>query len=200
MASSITADIYEGKDVVLRDYLMRVGQQMGIPIMQRDDARDAPIRRVEPSTSYYDESQQKAEERIAWLRSLSPAEVAEEAHRAYTEALDGWKERRAEREALRARYEAMLAQVEEWQPDPLIEGTKENAIRHLRESIKFDCGSGEWDKEPVEKEPREWLRAELDEAARSIQYAMTERAEEIARTNECNRYIDAFYASLPESA
>lgn len=197
MPSGLTADIYEGKDVTLRDYLLRVGRSMGYAILQRDDDPDAPVKRSEPSTSYYDESEAKAEERITWLRSLTPAQVADEAHAEYLTLLKDWKQRRVDRDALRARYEAMIAEVAAWQPDPLIESTKTNAIKYLRESIDFDCGTGEWDKEPVEKEPRAWLQAELDEAARSVQYAVTHRAEEIARTNERNRYIDAFHASLP---
>lgn len=201
MPSGITSDIYEDKDVTLRDYLMRVGRGMAFAIMQRDSDQDEPVKRCEPNTKYYDEKEQSAQARIAELTAMTSEEVAQAAREDFERERAAWEQRKAENAALRARYEAMLAEVEAWEPDPLIAGTKEYALRMLRESIDFDCGRpDEEDRyypEPTEQEPNEWLRYQLGRAHEDVGYAQKHRADELARAEERNRYIDAFYASLP---
>lgn len=56
MPSGMTADIYEGKDVSLRDYLMTVGRGMGFAILQRDDDSSEPVKvtEAEADTRYHD--------------------------------------------------------------------------------------------------------------------------------------------------
>lgn len=200
MPSGITADIYEGKDVSLRDYLMVVGRQMGFAIMQRDDSRDTPIERVEPRTDYHDRALEAAEDTLTRVKAMSDDEVATAAKDAFDKAWRAWAQRRNDEDQLRARYEAMLEQVEAWKPESLMETTKQQAIKYLRESIDFDCPKErKWDTEPELLDGQAWREQQIEKANRDIQYHTAERIKEIARADERNRYIDAFYASLPSA-
>ena len=202
MPNGFTAPIYEGReDFTLRDYLMGVGRGMGFAIMQRDAATDEPIKRVEPSTDYDEEQIRKAQAVLDDLDGMTVAEASERlaAERAATD------ERRRESVqrtlAMRARYERMIREVEAWDPLPLMDSTKEQALRYLRESMEFDCGKpGEEARflgGPTAFDGAEWLTQERQRAQEQILRSRDRIAAEVKRTAERNRYIDAFYESLP---
>lgn len=197
MPTGLTADIYDGSDTSMRAYLMHIGRHMGFAVMQRDDPRDTPIKRVEPHTSYYDESLATNIERRAWLDSLNAKEIAGAAQRAYEDDHGAWFKRRAEKAELQKRYEQMIRQVEAWEPGELLQGVKDLALEQLRQSIDFDCG-GTYDTAPEQPDPYVWLSREIAACDKAVQRAHEGIAEEIARTAERNRYIDAFYAALPD--
>lgn len=203
MPSGITSDIYEGKkEVTLRDYLMTVGRQMGYAIMQRDDDPTKPVEYVEPSTRYYDESIAEAQAVLARIDGMSVEQAQEEANAEYAAELERWKDTERKKLELRDRYEAMIAQVEGWEPDPLIADTKTQAVKYLRESIEFDVGApGEemrYYRYPIRQSGAEWLNAKRDEAKRTIERGRQNIREERERTAERNRYIAAFLDSLPQ--
>lgn len=196
MPNGLTAGIYEGKDVSLRDYLMGVGRQMGFAVLQRDEPLSDPVRTAEPYRTYYDKQEADARQRMAYLAKLKPEHIAAEAHAEYREAFDKWSESRAKTIDLRNRYEGMLIEVMAWRPDALVAFTKEHAERYLREAIEFDCGHVDsW--RPVEREPDVWYREEMAAALKSLERAQTGRDEELERTTDRNRHIEAFLRSLP---
>lgn len=197
MPSGITADIYEGKDVTLRDYLMRVGRGMGYAILQRDDDPSEPVKTTTESSSYYEQRIPELKAQLAALWNLTDDEIAEAARADYQERHDAWERRRTEKAALRERYEDMLAQVEAWEPDPLIASTKEYAIKYLRESIDFDCGGSRFDQEPQPQDPADWLAAQKEDVSDSLARAEAHWEEEKERTADRNRHIEAFLRSLP---
>lgn len=205
MPMGITAAIYEGEDVSVRDYLMGVGRQMGFAIMQRDESMAEPVKPVEPHTSYYDEQIQNAEARLAELDAMTEAQADRAAREDHAQKLKAWQDRRDEKQALRERYEAMVEKVEAWEPDPLIAETtetKELALKYLRESIEFDCDKpGDtflFDSEPQPVTGDLWLTGQRLEAERNLKYGIDHRREELERVEERNRYISAFLRSLPE--
>src|SRR4051794_27715841 len=99
MPSGITAEIYEGKDVSLRDYLMRVGRQMGFAVMQRDSDLDEPVKATEPS-SYYERRVPELDARVQELQAMTEAEADVAAHCDFEERHTAWQETKAERAAL----------------------------------------------------------------------------------------------------
>ena len=201
MPNGYTADIYEGKPTTLADYLMGVGRGMGFAIMQRDDPASEPVRRVEPQTRYYDEALAEARAVLADLDGLTMAQAAERASAEYEAEVSSWLEERDRRLGMRSRYVDMIAQVEAWEPDPLVRVVKEQAIKYLRESLDFDVGP-EGEEMRYRPYPRllggaEWVNAKRAKAQRDVEYNEAERAKEIERAAERNRWIDAFLGSLP---
>lgn len=200
MPMGITAEIYEGKEVTLRDYLMRVGRSMSMAIMQRDSDQDEPVK-LRQESEYAHRSVREHRAELTRLQGLSAADAAREAAQEFTEASERYEATKAEKAALRLRYETMLAQVEAWEPDPKVEYVKEHAIKYLRESIDFDCGHDGDDMRYYDKPERldgpAWLAKKLADEARSLEYAEKQLAEEIERVADFNEHITAFLESLP---
>lgn len=201
MPNGYTAAIYEGKPVTLRDYLMGIGRGMGFAILQRDADRDDPVKLTEPSTGHAERSLADARTRRRVLEQMTPEDAQAAAYADFKDATARWEADLEKSLAMRARYEDMIAQVEAWRPDPLVEGAKEMALRYLRESADFDCGKpGEemrYRPKPELLGGRAWLEREIAEAQRSIAHYEKSIAEELERTAERNRYIEAFLSSLP---
>ena len=203
MPNGYTTDIYDGKPVTLTDYLMGVGRSMGFAIMQRDEAASEPVRTVEPQTSYHDKAISAARATLAEVDALSVAEAVKCALVDYEKANTAWLEARDRIRAMRSRYEEMIRQVEAWHPDPLVLVVKEQALKYLRESVKFDCGDEKaemrWSPPPRRLSGPEWINERRAKARRDIEYHEAERKKEIERTEERNRWITAFLGSLPAS-
>lgn len=201
MPNGYTAAIYEGKDVTLRDYLMGVARGYTLAIMQRDEDLRKPVRRVEPQTRYHDEGIDAAEKRLREVAATSVEEANRKAAEEYKAACADWEIEKDRRLAMRARYEAMVQQVEAWEPDPLVAYLKEGALKHLVDSMKFDCGEPgeEMRYRPYPKllAGAEWIDEQVRKARKDIDYHREERAKELKRTAERNAHIDAFLRSLP---
>lgn len=197
MPSGITADIYEGKDLTLRGYLLRVGRSMGYAVTQRDDPTDAPLRRVEAS-DYHVRQLDKALARIAELHAMSAAERITAAQAAQDEAQARWEAQRVERSELGERYREMISRVREWQPEPIIAATKAYALKYLEESLEGDCRYSS--PPPKRQTTGAWWREQLEAALKSATYHREENVKEITRAADRNAAIDALYASLPADA
>lgn len=202
MPMGITAAIYEDKDVSLRDYLMRVGRSMSMAIMQRDSDQDEPVKlRRESEYAHRSVAEHRAE--LERLRALSAEDAAAEAEHEFAEATEAFEKVKAEKAALRKRYEDMLVQVEGWVPELKVIYVKEHAIKCLRESIEFDCSKDGDDMRYYPKPQRlsgsAWLEQKIASEQRSLAYAEKQLAEEIERVADFNEHIEAFLRSLPDA-
>lgn len=203
MPSGITSDLYEGKDTSLRGYLMSVGRSMGYAIMQRDADRSEPVREVTAS-DYNRRQADTLRQELAEIEGLSVADAWARYLAERAAAVERRDEMVRQRRELRARYTRMLAEVEAWQPDPLIASTKDYALKQLRESIDFDCGhEGEearyWPMPPVYIGGAEYLAGRRKQLQEDIDRAEQHQREEDDRTADRNRHIAAFLGSLPEA-
>jgi hypothetical protein len=201
MPSGITSDLYEGKDTTLRGYLMSVGRSMGYAIMQRDEHPAAAVTEVTAST-YHAEAAAKSRQALADLEQLTVAQAWDLAVGEREEAEAKRREHVQKNRDLRARYTRMLAEVEAWEPDPLVASTKDHALKALRESLDFDCGpEGEelryWPKPALDFDGAAYITRRRAELQKDIEYHDAEQCKEDQRTIERNRHIAAFLGSLP---
>lgn len=197
MPNGYTQGIYEGRDVSLREFLMTVGRGMTMAIMQRDEALDQPVKLRKISTYH----QERLAEALAEQQRLL-AMTFEESHRA---ARDEFEQRQAEHEEaarkdaeLSARYDAMIEQVLGWTPEPEVDYVKTHALRYLRESKEFDCGSI-YPPRPQRLSGSEWRAQKREENDRDIEYHKKEWNDEIERVAGFNERILAFHRSLPDA-
>lgn len=202
MPNGFTAPIYEGReDFTLRDYLMGVGRGMGFAIMQRGEDPSSPIKYVEPSTYYDDEQIRKAQATLAELDGMTIEEAGARLAAERAAADERRRDSVQKTLAMRARYERMIRGVEAWDPVPLMDSTKEQALKYLRESMEFDCGRPGEEARFLDHQTAfdgaEWLTQERRRAQEQITRSREHIAAERKRTAERNRYIDAFYESLP---
>jgi hypothetical protein len=94
--------------------------------------------------------------------------------------------------------EAMLANVNEWEP-PTSEHArlKEFMREQLESSIKWDCGDGTIAyPKPVDKTPAEWRAERLASLASDIAYHEREWRKEVERTESRNEWIKSLRDSL----
>lgn len=201
MPNSCTATIYDGEEVTLRDYLMRVARSCTLAITQRDEHPDNPVRWWKTRVRYRDEQIEKAEATLREVAALSAVEANRRAAAEHRAAVAEWEAERERRLALRRRYESMLEQVEAWEPDPLVAYLKEDAVKHLLDSIEFDCGEPDEEMKyhpyPKRLDGAEWVDRQIRRAQEDLEYHCRERYELLERVVERGAHTDAFLRSLP---
>lgn len=194
MPTGYTAAIKDG--ITFREYAWGCARAFGALIEMRDDPADAEIpERFEPST-YHPERLAEAEVELSRLLGLSEYEVTREADASYAEALTYFEKRNAAKADLRAKYEAMLAQAEAYEP-PTSEHIeyKEFMVSQIRGSIDFDCG-GAWPEKPERETAAAWLDKALSKARWNVRYHEEEGRKELERTESRNRWLTALRESL----
>lgn len=196
MPTGYTADVADGTIGDLRSFALQCARGMGALIMMRDEPWDAPIpERFEPST-YNAERLAEAKAERQRLYNLTNEEADEAAQAEYDEKVAAKAKWLSERTERRNRYNAMIAQVVQWQGAP--EGLKEFMLEQLHTGRDFDCPDNDryWD-EPEVLTGSEWRRKKLEKVQHDIQYHAVEDAKERERTEGRNVWIAQLRASLP---
>ena len=199
MPTGYTYAVADGTVSDLRTFALTCARGMGALIMMRDDPSDADIpKRFEADTKYHDNAIATARQRLAELEAMDEA-FRVSACLAYNQKVAADKRSRiAKNDEQRARYQAMISQVEQWSGAP--EGLREFMLSQLRQSVDFDCPKDPTKYMDKPKSLNAWYGDELRAAAHSIQYNEKERADEIARTAERNAWLERLFASLPAEA
>lgn len=195
MPTGYTAGVADGTVTDLKTFALTLARGMGALVMMRDEPWDAPIPdRFEPS-DYYINRVNEATERYQFLESLSEDEIKVEIEKEKLDYEDRKVANRRKHDETKARYEAMIAKVQEWQGAP--EGIKEFALSQLKDSMEFDCREPYrfWGKEP-ESDPFVWINEQLALAAKEIKRAEEGYTEEVERVNGRNEWIKQLKDSL----
>lgn len=196
MPTGYTHDVQTGKLTNFRDFALRCARAMGACIMQRDDPMGDLPKHREPS-DHHEKGLAKAQADLLrysrMTREEAWAELEAEHDRKVLDAAASRQEKAIERQ----RYEAMLAKVNAWiPPSHEHENFKRFMVSQLTDSIKHDCYEVEI---PAKPTVDEWLAEKIKDANWCIEYHSKGHAEEVARCAGTNQWIDALYASLPES-
>lgn len=196
MPTGYTAKLYEGEEQTFPDFAMTCARAFGALIEMRDMGLDARIPdEFEPPT-YHEKEIRIAKARLATLGEMTPENAARHAKEDYDQAVIAREKAETERNARRERYEAMLADVDKWQP-PTEEhqGLKTFMADQLRESIKFDCGMDYWPDLPT-LDGAEWMAQQVAKAERDVAYHTEEHQKELERTESRNAWVRALRESL----
>ncbi|WP_341209841.1 hypothetical protein [uncultured Sphingomonas sp.] len=194
MPTGYTAAIVDGTVADLRSFALQCARGMGATITMRDDPWDKPIpERFEPST-YYRDRLEEAQADLLALRTMAPAQWQEEADAAYAADAKARDDYLASKVESRARYDAMIAQVEQWQGAP--EGLKPFMLDQLRSGRDFDCSGTSYWKEVEHLSGEEWKMQREEELMRSSARAAEEWQKEQDRTAGRNAWIAQLRASL----
>lgn len=199
MPTGYIAPVADGKITSIVDFAKLCARGMGALIMMRDSPTDAPIPEAfEPSTDYHDKAIEDARARIALYRGMNDKTATERARSAHAEQLEVHVKYRAGQQNRVSMYEAMKSKVMqdiEWP-----EGLGPFMVSQLQESIRFD-GPSEHDT-PISGVPMDgpaWRDAELKRAWKDLGYHENERAKEIERTAERNRWLIDFRIALKQA-
>jgi hypothetical protein len=160
----------------------------------RDDPMDSPIPDAFVPDTYHARELAMAREQLADMQSWDDGRWAREAAKTYAKSVTYAQERNAESAVLRQRYEAMLAEVEAWQP-PTDEHLRLRKFmtEQLTSSIEHDC----WDAdEPVAVAASDYRDQQLARTRWSIEYHSREYDAEVSRAIGRSEWLRDLRASL----
>ena len=197
MPTGYTADIQKG--ITFRQFALGCARAFGACITLRDEPAGTPIPDEFTPDRYFVEALDRAKARLYDLERMTPDQIAAAAAEEYDDAVADREEDIAYRAALRQKYDAMLVQVEAWQPPtPEHENFKTFMREQIAESIKFDCGEVEERYWPTPKRltPRDWHMQAVAKAHEDIAYRTKELADEIQRCEQRTAWVRALRGSL----
>lgn len=194
MPTGYTADLYEGKDVSLPQFVLTCARAFGATVTMRDEPLDAPIPDEFAPSDYHERRRAEARAALAEAEAWTDEDAAREAGRDYAKALAAYRESERKRLALKQRYEAMLDQVLAWEPptDDHV-NLKTFMVEQLQESIRFDCTPLP---EPTREDPATYKARQVKRHTESIAYHAREHAAEIARAEGRTQWVSALRQSL----
>lgn len=191
MPNGYTAKILEG--CTFEEYVLACARGVSANIMLRDEGLDCPIPVYEPDISYYQGEIEKKTEEISKIKKMDRTEVEKMIVRDYQIEIDYHDKWRAESEGDLLKYQKVMAQVIAWDPpSPDHEEFKERIVKHISESIEFDCRWHIATPEPVPEDPVGWIDRHVAKLEDDISYWKKNMQEEIERTerrNEWNRLL-----------
>lgn len=195
MPSGYTEQLYRGEPVTFEQFVLRCSRAMGAAIMQRDDSLDAEIQLREVDDYHLTGgAEARAELDEALARSDEEWSTLEAEDRA--KQLQAMQESIESRGAIRARYEAMLAQVRGWQPPTFDHnGLQAFMVEQLEESIQFDCDLGAATT-PTVRTPAAYRAEVIKHLEWEVAYHEREYAAEVKRVAGQNEWVIALRESL----
>lgn len=188
MPTGYTSDLYEGKDLELKDFVYTVAPGFGAFIHHRDD--DGPIKLRRPTMST--DEQESYEKHVRELNEWNDLDDGErrEQYEAYLTETTEYREKELARQAgIEKRYRSMLEKVKGVNPPPELENFNNFMIEQLESSIKFDCGYSDYLTTPLQSFD-EWC-ADKEETLHRMVYSYKKYvAEAEQRHEQANAWID----------
>ena len=196
MPTGYTHKVQTGEITTLRDFAMTCARAFGFTITMRDEPSDAPIPDEFTPSQYHAEQLAKYQEQRHEIVALTEEQIAARIADVTRKTLKENVERIDKHFAAKANYDAMLAQVLKWKPPVELADMREFMIKQLQESIRFDCRHDPYQERLPVSDPKEYRESLLRELDDSIAYHKKEYAQEVARTNDRNRYLRMLRESL----
>lgn len=199
MPTGYTSDLYDGKDVSFRDFVLRCSRAMGAAVLLRDCGPEVipTPENVNSGTSYAERRLvEAAAELEKWLNLRGPALLAEtESHNTHQ------RQAREEMEQKRAKiaeaYTSMIHQVEEWDPPtPDHDGLKAFMLQQLHDSLRFDASPTD-PKWFAEFTPQDLRDQKIGNLTQEIERLEKDVVEEREREASRIQWVVDLYASLP---
>ncbi|KVO95525.1 hypothetical protein WL21_32640 [Burkholderia ubonensis] len=193
MPTGYTADIAKG--ITFEQYAWDCARAFGALVTLRDEPH-APIpERFEPD-GYYQKRLEEVHATLVRISEWTPEEIASEYQIAFDSLTAAHQKRIDDAEALRAKYEAMLAQVRAWQPPtPDHVAYKEFMESQIVESIKFDCCLG-YDRAPLPQEPAAWHAEWIADLRATVARCEQQQRDEVKRAHDRTLWVKAIRDSF----
>lgn len=192
MPTGYTAAIEDG--ITFEQYAWACARNFGALITMRDSPSDAPIPERFEESAYYAESRDKAAAELAAFDAMSIEEKRLKHAEEERENVERNECYRREREALKAKYESMLAQVRGWTP-PTSDHIeyKKFMESQIVQSIDFDCS--ELRAEPIPAFSA-WCVKKRGSLVWSANYTQQAYEDEVKRVNGRNAWVQALRDSF----
>lgn len=196
MPTGYTAMIADG--ATLEQFIWTCARAFGALVTMRDDPADAAIPEEFKPEPYHPTQMGVARAKLEEIRTMRLSTGERMAKQAFEAETESHEKRLREIRELRAKYEAMLVWVRDWEPPtPDHEGLKEFMIQQIESSIKFDCNVSYYtENPPVLLTGEQWMGKVAEEAQRSLAYHRKEFEKEAERVSSRNAWVRALRDSL----
>jgi hypothetical protein len=196
MASGYTECISKG--ITFQQFALQCARAFGATITMRDEPMSAEIPDEFPPSDYYVKRLEEERRELVILKAMSLPEAEGAAKGDYDRAVAVREAETIAKNELRAKYEAMLSEVEKWQPPtPDHHEMKRFMEKQIQESISWDCEISE---EPIVLlSGREWLSQKIEACSRKIQFYTDRHAAEVALSKGRTEWVRALKTSLKEN-
>ena len=197
MPSGYTSLLQDKPDTTFEQFAARCARAMGALITMRDEPLDAPLPEKIKASPWYNDRIVQCEADLTNLRMIPKAARQAMANKAWAETEARRAERIERRTSTRIVYEAMLEKVRAWvPPTPDHQGFKDFMEKQLVESIDFDCNNDYENEEAPRLTGDEWYEKQETYLLDEIDRAKKNWAEELARTESRQVWLDALRNSL----
>lgn len=194
MPTGYTAAIQEG--ATFKEFALQCARAFGAAIMQRDEPLDSPLQTVVEPSDYHLKALENAIEAKAQLDAMQHWEWSDLLDKHHADKLNSITEAKNKANELRAKYEAVLADVNKWNP-PTEEhkGIKEFMQSQIAESINFDCSTSYYD--DYTKPSLEQFKIDKYKSVnQSIEYHTKQHEAEVKRCAERTKWLTDYVKSL----
>jgi hypothetical protein len=192
MPTGYTHKVQSGEITEFRDFAMQCARAFGATITMRDDPMDAPIPdEFAPSTWHVDKIA-TARRELDELDGLGMEHCERAADAAYKDAVKYYEESEARRAQENARYDAMRAKVEAWEP-PSPDHVEMKSFMLEQLSVSMDRYTST---PPTRLTGAAWLGERVRALQRDIEYHTTENKKEIERAAQRTLWIRQLRESL----
>lgn len=142
MPNGHTEPIFSGKEYSFKDFAFSVARGFSMEFYQgaQGEFRAIPWSESQYNSRYYLDALDKDIEKLRELLTLSDEEKADRFANAVIDGSRELSKKQEESDAMRVRYQEMLDRVRAWEPpnDDFL-NLKADMVRHLEESMDFDC-------------------------------------------------------------
>lgn len=200
MPTGYTSDIAKG--ISFYDFTMLCARAFGACISMRDEPFNAPIPDEFKPSDYHVKNLESLQAELKTLKEMPLDEAGKRAETEYKEQLVSIERRLAEKNSLRGKYSAMLAEVNRWTPpSPDHVELKSFMVKQITQSIDFDCDTSYTAKELENLRPKSaevWRADRLATVISQIQYHTEHNQEEIDRANSRTLWVKQLRKSLEQ--
>ena len=170
MPTGYTSDIYDGKDVSGKDFILQCSR-MFLSCM-RDTTLNSPLPKQIEVDNYYVEHLEKAKDKLRRVKNMTIEEIEKEVEEKYQHDIENYKKVHEAKNQLKHRYLKVLSEIILWQPPTTEhESLKKFAIDQLMGSIEQDCSTRYRDSIPVKQTPIDYYNDKIEDYTDSVQYA-----------------------------
>lgn len=191
MPTRYTSDIYNGKELTGKEFIMKCARAFGALVEMRDDSLDAPIPEEFKPSDYHLKSLEESKSQLAKIQNIDMEEIQSLIDKEYEEKIKYYENTLLENKKMKSRYLNTLSQVLEWQPPtPDHRSLKEFAVEQLKSSINFDCeGFGRSSLQIEKPTVQQYIQSKIDSCKRNINYHFEEYQKEVDRVSQRNKWI-----------
>lgn len=195
MPTGYTADIKDG--ISFEQFALNCARAFGALLPMRDLPSSAEIPERFEASPYHLDKLTEARNILRWYEGFSEDEARSGAANEYEQGEHNRKRRLCENQNVLECYEAMLRQVQGWEPPSGDHAElKSFMVKQIEESIKWDDSSEYLSKPTAQLSATEWLESKKAEVLRDIEYHKAQWAAEVERTEKRNTWLKQLRDSL----